>query len=610
MLRQKLLLAATALALFLLSFSSYNRPSATARIDAQALYASFAAEADTLLMVSEAYQKLQNSQSSLKKALSETRLAYKRIAFLLEYYYPAFTEAHLNGAPLLHAEKYSTHSLVKPPKGLQVLDEMIFAEDAAQQRSEIAILCRELANKCRELQPELNRKTFLLEEVVEACRMELIRLFSMGMAGFDTPGSANALPEAASAIDAMRTVLDGQAILQDTRYADRIAPLLESARQQLLTSPDFNTFDRLAFLKAYINPLYQQLAHLQSDLGLEAAVPFPTGRNVQSANLFAPDFLDPYFYTELQRQEDNASLRTLGRQLFYDERLSRSGDMSCATCHKPELAFTDGLPKSDSNVKGETVLRNAPTLLNAVYADRFFYDMRAFTLEQQAEHVIYNMDEFNTEYEAILSFLNKDKGYARQFKAIFGRGRINRDRFAKALSSYVLSLQSFDSPFDQYVRGETTALSDEAKLGFNLFMGKAACGTCHFPPTFSGLMPPYYTKNESEILGVLQSPYSLQKKADPDPGRQNNGLHYEDVWIYGQSFRTPGLRNVEKTAPYFHNGAYPTLEMVLEFYNHGGGAGLGLDVPNQTLPPDALGLSPKEKDAIVAFLKSLTEVKY
>lgn len=592
-----------AFALLSFSFIKSTQKSEGVTLDAKRLFAQFYGKAHLLTQISEAFQVKKVAPSALENALSEARLAYKKVEFLIEYYYPSFVEEHINGAPLYHAEKYSTHSLVKPPEGLQVLDEMIFSEELSDQRAEIAILCRTLENKILELEADFINKSYSLEELIEASRMELIRIFSMGVTGFDTPGSANALPEAASSIQSILEVLEKTGKLNEATLE-----LFKTAIQYLNSNNNFDNFDRLFFLKEFINPLYAKLGKLQEELGLNAVVQFPNGRNPKSKNLFNQDFLNPYFYTELTKEEDNLDLKSLGEALFYDKRLSKNQDLSCASCHRPELAFSDGLKKSQSNIKGKTVLRNSPTLLNAVYADRYFYDMRAFTLEQQAEHVIFDAAEFNTEYESILRTLASNPNYVIHFEKAFGNQEISRDRFSKALASYVLSLQSFNSSFDRYVRNEGQELSDVAKLGFNLFMGKAACATCHFPPTFSGLMPPYFSKNESEILGVLTSPYSLKKQIDSDPGRINNGLHYEEAWIYEKSFKTPTVRNSEKTAPYFHNGAYPSLELVVEFYNHGGGAGLGLDVKNQTLAADVLNLSKEEKIALIEFMKSLTEL--
>jgi cytochrome c peroxidase len=138
-------------------------------------------------------------------------------------------------------------------------------------------------------------------------------------------------------------------------------------------------------------------------------------------------------------------------------------------------------------------------------------------------------------------------------------------------------------------------------------MGKAACGTCHFAPTFGGLVPPLYHENESEVLGVFEKPGL--KIPDGDPGRAANGVVSEDADIYQHSFKTVSVRNVALTAPYFHHGGYKTLEEVLDFYNLGGAQGVGLadEVPHQTLPAARLNLSRGEISDIIAFLQSLSD---
>jgi cytochrome c peroxidase len=175
----------------------------------------------------------------------------------------------------------------------------------------------------------------------------------------------------------------------------------------------------------------------------------------------------------------------------------------------------------------------------------------------------------------------------------------------KALAHFIRGLDQWDSPFDRYVRGETPFLDPAAKRGFNLFTGKAACATCHFPPTFGGIVPPRYTETESEVLGVPETfpaTAGSSLRFDGDLGR---GLVHHNP-IFRRAFKTPSVRNAELTGPYMHNGGINTLNDVLDFYNAGGGVGLGLDVPHQTLPPDSLGLTRREMNDIVAFMKSLT----
>ena len=170
------------------------------------------------------------------------------------------------------------------------------------------------------------------------------------------------------------------------------------------------------------------------------------------------------------------------------------------------------------------------------------------------------------------------------------------------LASYIRSLATFNSSFDEYMRGNHNALNENQKKGFNLFMGKAKCATCHFLPLFNGTVPPNYTKTEQEVLGTAEN--DSNKKMDADKGR---GRFHETVPSLQHSFKTPTVRNINKTAPYMHNGGYRTLEDVMHFYNEGGGKGFGFDVENQTLPEDKLHLSKTEISQIIEFMKALDD---
>lgn len=554
-------------------------------------------QATHLMDVSSAYKYGRTPLDSLQKALIETRLGYKKLEFALAWWYPDFSEEHFNGAPLLKARLFDLLPEVVPPEGLQVLDELVFSDNPEAEKVLIATLGRQFYTEYSSVYQDFTARTFGEDEFHLAARAQLIRVFTLGVTGFDTPGSINAINEAYVSL---------AGLLKYSRQLGTNPELdkqFSGALQFLKQNQDFDDFNRLEFLREYIDPLFLTLQKGDSDFQKYSS--YTKGWNPRATSIFDENLLDAYYYTELKEKGDNKDLYTLGKTLFYDKNLSSNGNMSCANCHNPQLAFTDGLAKSPSFIEGETVQRNSPTLLNAVYGDRYFYDLRAFTLEQQAEHVIFNDLEFNTAYAEILQKLKDNKEYKVLFKKAFGKKEIGREEFAAALSSYVLSLKSFNSPFDKYVRKESKHLPEGAERGFNLFMGKAACGTCHFAPTFAGLVPPFYNKNESEILGVLTEPDD--EELDKDLGRVENQILPEKAWIYERSFKTTTVRNIALTAPYFHNGAYETLDQVVDFYNKGGGDGFGLEVKNQTLPFDELSLTEQEMSDLIAFMQTLTD---
>lgn len=584
--------------------------------------------------------------AALQEQLTRTRLAYKRIESVTTYYLPEHEKYYINGAPLLHVDPYpigesykdksyyalsavnykdalpldkmeAGHYLdgttrVIEPVGLQRLDELIFTDEVLTEKETIVRLTKDLQVKFRILKNDLNNRQYFYDfEVLEFTRLALIRIMTKGITGFDTPGSLHGIAEAAATLSGIEDILNPYlAKITDTRKQE-LQKLFEQNIKYVQKHNNFEKFDRLVFIKEYLNPLYQNLGELRKNL----AVPSVAERyqqtaswNANSSNFFDSDFLNPYYYSMLKERDDSQELRTIGKKLFYDANLSNTGTLSCASCHMPELGYADGYAKSPSGIPGKTLDRNAPTLINAVFADRYFYDLRAFDLEDQAEHVIESHIEFNTSFEAIVAKLNTDLDYKTGFKEVFGTEEVTKYKFAAALASYVISLRSFDSEFDKYMRGEIGHLDRKVKKGFNLFMGKANCATCHYPPTFSGLVPPLFHENESEILGVLESPGVL--KSDGDKGRYSGGVANENVGIYKGSFKTVTVRNVALTAPYFHNGAYNTLDEVLDFYNTGGAQGVGLsyEVPNQTLSADHLNLSKGEIAALKAFMESLTAI--
>lgn len=604
-----------------------------------------ASEIEKLLATAVQFEKGNISIAQLQHQLTKTRNSFKKVEAVLAFYYPEHVKAYLNGAPLQHLDpfpmdenkKENSYYVMSPeayrtslpldvldtghfrgkakvvePKGLQVLDELIFSENPEEEKEQILKLSQSLQQYFEPIKKAISHRVYFYDfEIAEAARLELIRIFSLGITGFDTPGSLHALEEAKHALlgtQALLTPITGK--LPKEKSAE-INKLFQESIRFIDKSKNFESFDRLAFLIHYMNPLYVSLWKAQQSLGIKSTASIyeeTASWNAESTNIFAEDFLNPYYYSLLNQKEDSEELRKLGKKLFYEKQLSHAGKMSCASCHQPELAFTDGKKKSLSGINGKTVLRNSPTLINAVFADRYFYDLRAQDLEEQAEHVIENHLEFNTNFEEIMEKISQDKTYQKLFTLNFEEKQpLTRYNFAKALSSYVLSLRSFNSEFDQYVRGERKNISKQVKKGFNLFMGKANCATCHFPPTFSGLVPPLYRENESEVLGVLEEPDTY--KIDKDLGRFNNRVFTEQQDIYKYSFKTTTVRNVAFTSPYFHNGAYPSLAEVIDFYDKGGAAGIGLsyELPQQTLPEDSLQLSHKEKDALIAFLNSLSD---
>jgi cytochrome c peroxidase len=326
-----------------------------------------------------------------------------------------------------------------------------------------------------------------------------------------------------------------------------------------------------------------------------------------AATLFDSAAFNPDYYAPTAQHYRTAARVALGRRLFYDPVLSGGNRRSCASCHQPSKAFTDGLAKNTTLTREGLVHRNTPTILNAALQAGQFYDLRAGTLENQAVDVVSNPDEMHGSLDAAARELQRRPEYVRLFRQAFPRSEVGGQftvapaQIQNALASYERALTPLNSRFDQYVRGRRGALSQEEIRGFNVFMGPGKCGTCHFAPLFNGTVPPGFTEAESEVLGVPATPAA--RRLDSDQGR----YAHTKIDQLQHSFKTPTVRNVALTAPYMHNGVYATLDQVIDFYNRGGGKGLGLPVENQTLPENPLNLTTADQRALKAFLLALTD---
>jgi cytochrome c peroxidase len=274
----------------------------------------------------------------------------------------------------------------------------------------------------------------------------------------------------------------------------------------------------------------------------------------------------------------------LGKKLFFDNRLSGDNSMSCATCHSPEKGFADGKPLAIGF--GNKVLgRHTPTVLNAAYNDPQFWDGRAHGLEAQAQGPIMAEGEMNMGGEAVLvDRLKKNATYKVMFDEVFG-AEPTLELVGKAIAAYERTIVTPNSPFDRYVAGERTALSDSEKRGLLLFIGKASCTQCHSGPNF--------TDNKYHNLGVHKS----GAEGGPDVGRFAVTKDEADRG----AFKTPTVREALVTAPYMHDGSVDTLEALVDFYNKGGGEG-----PNKSKLLFPLNLTPEEKKDLVAFMKALS----
>jgi cytochrome c peroxidase len=286
---------------------------------------------------------------------------------------------------------------------------------------------------------------------------------------------------------------------------------------------------------------------------------------------------------QVPHPEDNtpsAARENLGRTLFFDPRLSGSGIMSCGTCHNPGLSWSDGLDRGVGH-GSKRLARRTPTILNAGFAEALFWDGRASSLEEQALGPISSPDEMNMPLEQLIPKLKAVPGYAPLFEAAYPGEGISAPTVAKALASFQRTVVSARAPFDRWLAGEERAISDSAKRGFALFEGKARCATCHAGWRF--------TDDSFHDIGV----------PGEDRGR---GAVLEGIAVLEFAFKTPTLRDVERRAPYMHDGSEKTLAEVIELYDLGG----RVRRPSLSAEIVPLELTLQEKEDLVAFMNTLT----
>jgi cytochrome c peroxidase len=304
----------------------------------------------------------------------------------------------------------------------------------------------------------------------------------------------------------------------------------------------------------------------------------PLGSNARAA---LTDFQRPQKTPASKSNPTTPEKVALGQMLFFDPRISGSGAISCATCHNPALGWSDAMPTGLGHMGGR-LKRHTPTILNVAYGEPYFWDGRAATLEEQAKGPLTSAAEMNMPADVAVSRIQSIPGYVTAFSYAFPGKSISIDTIAAALASYERTVVSASAPFDKWVAGDESAISQAAKRGFELFSGKASCAICH-----AGWR---MTDDGFHDIGVAGTD---RGRADVSPG----------IVQMEHAFKTPTLRNVSQRAPYMHDGSLPTLASVIDHYDSGFVTRPSLDTQMRRL-----GLTPEEKADLLAFLDSLTSL--
>ncbi|MBL0145752.1 MAG: cytochrome-c peroxidase [Chitinophagaceae bacterium] len=547
----------------------------------------------------------QGDPKKLQSQFLRIRSSYKKVEVFIEYYFDSYATV-LNGSPIPFFDERESYKLENAPLGMQVIEGLIFPEYQSTNKSSIQYQLDEMLRQTKML-PTVNEPfEFNDANIFDAFVEEMYRITALGLTGFDSQTAQNSLPECADAMIGLQEYLSHYENLFNEKLNgkyEELNALFNKSYIFLKSNNNFNTFNRLVFIQQYLNPITKIMGEYKTAYNLadnnagqyySAVKKNGTLFNEEAFNPFR--FLDD-FTTTPQKVE-------FGRLLFFEKQLSSNNKQSCAGCHQPNKAFTDGL-KTSAALDGHSVLkRNAPTLWNAALQRNLFMDSRSRNLEDQILQVLNNSKEMHGSAKIVAKKILSIEKYKNLYNDSYPNAKADDtvNNICNAIACYERTLIALNSKFDRHMKGGNLLSKNEIN-GFNLFMGKAKCGTCHFMPLFSGAKPPRYYYIESEVIGVPANASKRKPFLDSDSGRYL--ITQIDLHLF--SFKTPTLRNIAATAPYMHNGVFTTLEDVVEFYNKGGGKGLSIAPKNQTLPFDKLNLNSREKKDIVLFMKALTD---
>jgi len=535
-----------------------------------------------------AVQNPKTDPEKLRQLFLESRLAYKKFEWAAEYFTATITRT-VNGPPVPESEP---SGFVRQPGGLQVIEGYLYPGYDPGNRQQIILQLKSLILANAAYKNYYQHAAILNWQVWDAAKLQVFRILTLGITGFDVPLAKNSMNESAYSLRSLSQVLANY-----PAENNNLITIFNKALAYLETDTNFDNFNRALFITAYGNPLTAGINQVQQNL-----IPVNSRRLLRpnAATLFDTDAFNASAYSAYPDDSPTADRIALGKKLFNDPLLSGTGTRSCASCHSPENAFTDGMVKNTIINETSLLKRNTPTLLNAAFQPAQFDDLRENTLEDQAHDVIESKQEMRGSLKQTGIRLSQDKDYSQLFATAYPKSTgIGRREITGALAAYVRTLSILNSRFDAYMRGNTAALNTGEVNGFNLFMGKAKCGTCHYMPLFNGALPPLFERMDAEVIGVPAT--ANGNIIDDDLGRNAITHATSD----DHAFKTPTTRNAAKTAPYMHNGVFATLDEVIDFYDKGGGAGIGMKIPNQTLSREPLNLTPKEKQELVAFIKCL-----
>ena len=553
-----------------------------------------------------------NNTAPLLMKIEENRLVLKKIDFWLRYFEP-IAYKKINGPLPVEWETEVFEKYEAPYKregaGL-TLSQLYLAEKNTNKDSLVSLIAASIQATDVFMADSITSNLNTYHHFFLANRMFLLNLSAIYTTGFECPDSNNIIPELLQVLESTSELYEvfNQSFTShkiSSNYLDLFNETISFVKQQPL---NYTNFDHFTFLQRFISTLYKLNQQMILDYTVRSS-----NYNDYALNKYATSIFDKSLYRGQNKKgvfigiDDEAQLnelKAIGKLLLYDPILSLNNKRSCVSCHKPTQFFTDTTVTTNIQFDQKISLsRNTPSLLNIVQNHLLMLDGKHINLENQSREVITNPLEMASKEEEVLKKILSCEEYKMIFKKYLKATpqyeSVNLEHIASALMLFYSDFSSYYSPFDDAMN-KKEPISNEVKNGFNLFMSKAHCATCHFVPQFNGSKPPYIS-SEFEVIGIPAD--TSFKSISDDKGRYNINPAKETH----AAFRTGSIRNAAFTKPYMHNGVFKTLEQVIDFYDAGGGKGKGLLITNQTLSSDSLKLTKVEKKNIIAFINSLTE---
>ena len=553
-----------------------------------------------------------NDRKKIKEQINISRGKLKAIDFWLRYFEP-IAYRKING-PLPVEWENEVFEKFEPPYRRQggglTLAELSLDEKIIHKDSVLALIDTSLFALQTFEADSITTQLNSYHHFFLANRLYLLNMAAIYTTGFECPDTNNIIPELQLMLAAVKNIYTNfnstfPSTLLSKEYFEQYEKTIAFVNNQ---PPDFSLFDHFTFIKDFVNPLFRMNQQFINKYEVRTISFNDFSLNNNANSIFDKSLYSPQntkgIFSLVEDEAILGEIKKIGKLLFYDPILSGNNMRSCASCHKPTEYFTDTcLATAFQFDRQQHLPRNAPSLINSVFNHLVMLDGKHISLQGQAREVMLNPIEMNSAEKELVKKVMSCKEYKDAFKKFLQytpeEKNVSLTHIVSAITFYYADFSNYYAPFDNAMNNKAV-LSGEEKNGFNLFMSKAQCGTCHFVPQFNGVKPPYVS-TEFEVLGVPED--STYKNLSKDKGRFDVNPAAETL----NAFRTGTIRNAAFTKPYMHNGVFQTIDQVIDLYDAGGGAGKKLVVNNQTLSSDSLKLTKPEKSALIAFIHSLNE---